>query len=229
MATQARPCHPTRGSRIESDARFGYPSALPWLSLSATPMGGAEGDSPLFAAERSVSERTCLGAAKRGQSPAVPMDYEVQRCTRRCRVTDRELKPGETHYSVLVAEQGELLRYDYSAEAWQGPPQGAIGWWKAEIPSPSTKKKHWAPNDVMLQFFDELEKQEDKQDVRYVLALLLVRRRVMRHEETRQDDQGREDLVLYCPRREETYHVPAVVPDETRVEEIQEELASLLK
>ncbi|MBN1591155.1 MAG: hypothetical protein JW888_16700 [Pirellulales bacterium] len=157
------------------------------------------------------------------------MDFEVQRCTKRCHATDRELNPGDIYYSVLVVEQGEPCRRDYSAEAWEGPPSGAIGWWKAEIPSAKNKKKHWAPNDVMLQFFDELEHQEDKQDLRYVLSLLLVRRRVMRHEETEEDDQGREILVLHCPRRDEIYHVAAVVPDQQRAEAIQEELAQLLK
>lgn len=157
------------------------------------------------------------------------MDYEVQRCTKRCHSTDRELKPGDAYYSVLVIEDGEVCRHDYSAEAWKGPPDDALGSWKAEIPSAKNKKRHWAPNDVMLQFFDELEKQEDKQDVRYVLSLLLVRRRVMRHEETRRDEQGGEVLVLHCPRRDETYHVPMVFPEETRVAQIQEELAQLLK
>ena len=42
--------------------------------------------------------------------------------------------PGETYYSVLVAEGAELKRYDYAADAWQGPPAEAVGWWKSQIP-----------------------------------------------------------------------------------------------
>ncbi|HLA84656.1 MAG TPA: hypothetical protein VJL29_07670 [Thermoguttaceae bacterium] len=157
------------------------------------------------------------------------IDYEIQRCAKRCHATDRELKPGDVYYSVLVIDHGEPRRHDYSPEAWTGPPEGAVGWWKAEIPSAKAKRKHWAPNDVMLQFFDELENQPDKQDVRYVLSLLLVRRRVMRHEETERDADGRELLVLYCPRRDETYRVPAVAPTPVRATQIQQELAQLLK
>ena len=81
----------------------------------------------------------------------------------------------------------------------------------------------------MLRFFDELAATEEKQDMRYVLALLLVRRRVMRHEDTEHDEQGREWMVLYCPRRDETYKIPVVLPESPRVEEIQEELARLLE
>ena len=156
------------------------------------------------------------------------MDYEIQRCTRSCAATERELTPGEEFYSVLISKGADLVRLDYSVEAWDGPPEGAVGWWKSRMPSAQAKRLHWAPNDVMLQFFEELQERADKQDMRYVLALLLVRRRVMRMEESEQDEQGREVLVLYCPRREATYRVPAFVPDESRINEIQDELAELL-
>ncbi len=156
------------------------------------------------------------------------MDYEIPRCTRHCSVTGRELVPGEEFYSALAAEGAELVRRDFSREAWKGPPEKAVGWWKSQMPGADAKRMHWAPNDVMLQLFEQLEGQPEKQAMRYVLALLLVRRRVMRLEETERDEQGREILVLYCPRREATYRTPVAVPDESRVNQIQDELARLL-
>ena len=157
------------------------------------------------------------------------MDYEVQHSFRRCSITGREFAPGETYYSALVAEGAELRRCDYAADAWQGPPAEAIGFWKSQIPSRTEGKKHWAPNDVMLQFWDELAEQPERQDMRYVLTLLLVRRRVFRVEEEKSDDQGRELLVAYCPRREATYEIAAVMPEPSRIDEIQQELAALLQ
>ena len=163
------------------------------------------------------------------------MDYEVRRCTRHCETSGRELAPGEPFYSVLVVDGAQTLRHDYSVEAWQGPPARAIGWWKSQIAEQSAGWKRWAPNDVMLHFFDELgerldkQEQPDTQDMRYVLSLLLVRRRVMRLEESETDEQGREIMVLYCPRREATYRIPIATPDEARIEVIQEELAKLLE
>ncbi len=156
------------------------------------------------------------------------MDYEIQRCTRRCEATDRELQPGEEFFTVLTTNGDKLVRHDYCMQAWQGPPQDAVGWWKSQVPLPEAKKMHWAPNDVMLHLFDELEQQPARQDMRYVLALLLVRRRVMRLEEEAKEPDGRETLVLYCPRREATYRVPVVMPDDARTNEIQQELTNLL-
>jgi hypothetical protein len=156
------------------------------------------------------------------------IDYEVQRCTRHCAATGRELQPGETFYSTLVTDGAQVVRHDYSQQAWQGPPEGVLGWWKARMPERDAKKLHWAPNDVMLELLEGLETQPDKQDLRYVLALLLIRRRVVRLEDTQRDEMSREVSVLYCPRRETTYRVVTVMPSEQRTAEIQEELARLL-
>ena len=156
------------------------------------------------------------------------IDYEVQRCTRHCAETGRELQPGETFYSVLNAEGGDLVRHDYSVQAWQGPPSGVLGWWKSRMPERDARKMHFAPNDVMLDLLESFESQESKQDMRYVLSLLLIRRRVVRLEDTEQDESGREVSVLYCPRCEATYRVTTVTPGARRVVEIQEELARLL-
>ena len=112
----------------------------------------------------------------------VEMDFEIQRFTRVCAATGRELAPGEAFYSVLVAEGSEVKRLDYSVQGWPGPPEKCIGWWKSQVPSPHANKVLWAPNEVLLQFFEGLEG-TDREDMRYVLALLLVRRRVLRLEQ----------------------------------------------
>lgn len=157
------------------------------------------------------------------------MDFEVKRCTRRCAATERELGDGETFFSVLIAEGGEVVRYDYCAEAWQGPPQAkVVGWWKSQMPTRETTRARMAPNDVLLQYFHELEGQPQQADVLYVLALLLVRRRVMRLEEAADESATANVLSLYCPREEANYQVPVVAPNDARVDEIQEELAKLL-
>jgi len=155
-------------------------------------------------------------------------DFEIARFTRHCHATGRELAPGETFYSVLVTEGAEVVRQDFAAAAWQGPPEKAIGWWKSQVPHLHNKKLNLAPSEVMLQYFQELEGRPDKEDERYVLALLMIRRRVVRQERTEQDPMGREIAVLYCSRNETEYRTPVVVPDVRRAAEIQEELGKLL-
>lgn len=156
------------------------------------------------------------------------MDFEVARCTRHCAATGRELAESEEFYSVLVDEQGEVRRYDYAVDAWTGAPKSAIGWWKSRMPAAGAKRPQMAPSEVLLELFRSLEEADREHDKRYVMALLLVRRRIFRLEETSHDDLGHDVLVMYCARDESTHRVPVVMPTDERIKVIQEELNLLL-
>jgi len=127
-----------------------------------------------------------------------------------------------------MAEGAAVNRYDYAADAWQGPPPDAVGWWKSQIPDRNEGKKHWAPNDVMLHFWDELADQPNKQDMRYVLTLLLIRRECFDwRKRSPTHKAGGVGGILSPPRN----HVrnSRVIPEPQRVDEIQQELAALLQ
>lgn len=156
------------------------------------------------------------------------LEFEIQRSTRKCHATERELKPGEKFYSVLVPEGADVARYDYALEAWQGPPENAIGWWQAEVPDPQAKKVNWAPNDVMLHLFQQWESDPTQADIRYVLTLLMVRRRILRLEEMERSPEGEEAMVVFCQANETEYKVPVHELDAQRAASIQDELAKLL-
>jgi hypothetical protein len=174
------------------------------------------------------------------RAAAAPMhlDFEIQRSTRRCAATDRALVPGEAFFSVLEGRGADVVRSDFSPEAWQGPPEGAIGWWMARVPEASAKKVKLAPNDVLLQLFDQLGDQAENEDMRYVLALLLIRRRVLRVEtpvellgsplQPDRNGETGEMITLYCPKRDTSYCVSVVMPEGKRVDEIQQRLSEWL-
>ncbi len=158
------------------------------------------------------------------------VEYDIQRCTRKCAATNRELMPGETVYSVLVTEGAHIVRRDYSAEGWQGAPEKSLGWWKSTVEGSGTRKLHWAPHEVILHYFEQLENDPTKADLRYVLALLMVRRRIARPDGTETDAAGKETLKIFCPRNETEYRVLVALPATgERAEAIQQELAQLLE
>lgn len=144
----------------------------------------------------------------RGQEEVRMIDYQIQPSTRRCTVTGRDLKPGDKVYSVLLQEEGRLVRKDFSAEAWQGPPTGAFSFWVSKVIAPESKRRLPINDDLLLDFFQQLEGQSEpaKVNVRYVLALLLMRRRRLRFEETTAE-AGQEILVLHCSRTGDSYRV----------------------
>ena len=109
-------------------------------------------------------------------------DYKVGRCTRRCCQLDRPLNPGEWYYSVVSEgdDEGSLVRHDYSAEAWPGPPEGALGWWKSRMPEAGAKKMKLAPDAVLVDLLRQTGGEGTGQALRYLLALLLLRRRLIK-------------------------------------------------
>lgn len=156
------------------------------------------------------------------------LDFDVKRCTRRCAKTERELRPGETVYSVLMSEGGQVVRYDYSREAWDGAPSDAVGSWVYELPSPDNTKVSWAPNDVMLHFFRELEDNSERVELRYVLCLLMIRRRILRQESSERDEQGHEVIIVHCPKDDSQHRVIIQLPDPDQLVALQEALRGLL-
>jgi hypothetical protein len=166
------------------------------------------------------------------------LDFEVQRTSRRCTATDLPLEPGDICYSVLEVQGADVIRKDYSSAAWTEPPTQAFAWWRTRIPAPTAKKVKLAPNDVLLELFDQLADDPAQDDLRYVLTLLLVRRRVFRLETAvdiandagSQKTGARSDEVLavFCPKRETSYAVPVAMPDAARIDEIQQQLSDLL-
>lgn len=129
------------------------------------------------------------------------IDYQIQPSTRRCSATGRELQPGERYYSVLLEEGGKFVRKDYGVESWQGPPEGAFSFWMGRLAPPHGKRRQPIDDEMLLECFGRLEGQLEPGRIRfrYVVALLLMRRRRLKFEATEQDGPH-EVLILRCTR-----------------------------
>jgi hypothetical protein len=112
-------------------------------------------------------------------------------------------------------------------------PDGVIGFWKSRVPDAVGKRLKWAPGEVMLQFFEELEGRPDQEDMRYILSLLLVRRRILVVEEELSntppgvDERGRPVMTLRDVKQDRTYLVSVETPTADRHATIQAQLAEL--
>ncbi len=156
--------------------------------------------------------------------------YHFPRCSRRCCRTGKVLSPGEAYYSAVVAQGGELVRLDYSVEGWEGPPAGAIGWWKARIPTPQEAKAQMTSDEALLEWLEQLGSQPEQAELRYVLALLLVRRRVLKLHEPQGDDPHAQEVLVLSPPGEpqRQLQVPVCWPSPQRAQEIERQLKQLL-
>jgi hypothetical protein len=125
-------------------------------------------------------------------------EYEIQPLSLSCAQTGRPLKPGETYYSVLTDSSNGLTRLDFSAESWNGPPEGAIGYWRSRVPHREDKNRPQPVDDsVLVHFFKRLsgDREPARENFRYILALLLLRKKLLKLTGAA-EEQGREVLFL---------------------------------
>jgi hypothetical protein len=155
------------------------------------------------------------------------LDFEVRSCSRCCAETGKTLQPGEVYFSVLELQEAETIRRDFCAEAWQKPSQDNLGWWRSRVPV-KDEKPRLAPTDIMLNLFIALAGQPADSQFRYLLGLLLIRRRVLKREDSRRNDSDQEVLTLFASRRDERYELIVDEPDQGQAEHIQQRMIELL-
>jgi len=113
-------------------------------------------------------------------------DYEISRASGKCAATGRTFKENEFYYAALFESPLGFERRDYSLEAWSGPPENCFCYWKGRVPTREKKPNTIViDNSILMHLFCRLEDDSSpmRQKFRFVLALLLMRKRLVRFEQ----------------------------------------------
>jgi hypothetical protein len=164
-------------------------------------------------------------------------EYSIHRSQRRCHETDREFAPGEAYYSAVLSRGSELARWDVSRDAWNGPPEGTIGWWLNRNPKRETQKRTPAPAHVLLSTLEVLLEDARQSELAYFLALILIRRRILvdqedllMGDELESGNLVQEPTVLHLTHNatNRDFVVPICAPSLEQSQSLQLELMQLL-
>lgn len=157
------------------------------------------------------------------------VEYAINRCTRRCSVGERPLEPGEHYFSVIVSNDDDVRRVDIAEANWTNPPEGAVGWWKSQIPQATTVVLKPAPDAVLLETLSHLCDQPGRGSLAFLLAVLLVRRHLLVEPDSFEDAKATDDTwVLHDPTDGREYRVPRKWPTKREAERLQKELYEML-
>lgn len=116
--------------------------------------------------------------------PSAP--YDIGRSSGQCAATGAALVPGEFAVAALIENEsdGALSRLDYSISAWESSarPDRLFCFWRRRIPEPNVKPKPFIDDKELLALFERLAEAEGDRGLafRFVLALLLIRNRLLR-------------------------------------------------
>ena len=157
-------------------------------------------------------------------------DYAIQKSTRKCHSSNRPLAPGERYVSAIVQSGKDLIRRDFSLERWTGPTAQTIGWWKTAVPQKKAAGPTLAPPIVLVDTLGALLETADQDELAFVLALLLVRRRILVENVSLEVPalDSTVQLDLKYPADDRTFLIPVQSIASERGSDLQKQLFSLL-
>lgn len=158
------------------------------------------------------------------------MDWEITKVGQRCAGCEYVFQEEDKLFSVLRDRQTEFVRQDYCQACWREADGGELfSFWRTHVPKKDEPPKRFVDNDVLVNFFSRLEGEEEplKVNFRYVLALLLIRKKLLTFKTIRRDGDS-EWLVLYDRRDERNQEVLNPNLSEEEVCAVTEECGKLL-
>jgi hypothetical protein len=156
--------------------------------------------------------------------------YDVARPHGKCAVTGNTIEPGEKFMAALRETPVAFDRIDVSLQAWpQFDRTGVLGFWQTVMPRPEQKKKVFVDDQVLCELFERLgdATEPNKLNFRFVLGLILMRKRMLVYETSR-TEHNREIWSMRFKGREEKLDLVNPKLDESQVQEVSQQLGDIL-
>jgi hypothetical protein len=157
-------------------------------------------------------------------------DWKIQRRTSACRRCERPFEEGARHASVLAVVGEELVREDICEACWNAREPaggGELFWW---FPRHAAERKKTVSLDLEMleRLFLALESRPEfaVRELRYLICLLLLRKRRLKVERIERGGEG-ESFVVKRPRREERHRVFVFDFDAARMAELRVRLQAV--
>jgi hypothetical protein len=156
--------------------------------------------------------------------------YDVPRPAGHCAVTGRKIEPGEKLFAAIRETPEGIERVDVSPEAWEGFDRaGVLAFWQTVMPTHEVKKKVFVDDEVLCTLFERLADASEpvKINFRFVLGLILMRKRLIVYEDGRQEG-GRDVWVVRMKGKDERLILVDPKLDEQQVAEVSQQLGEIL-
>ena len=157
-------------------------------------------------------------------------DWEINKPLGQCSGSGRKIEPGEEYYGALVEVEQGLQRRDFCVEFWEREKPQAYCFWKTKLAPPNEKKELFISDDMLVAFFERLanETEPEKVSFRFVLALVLMRKRRLKYDSTKMED-GREIWRLRMTGDKDLVDVVNPHLDEDQIEQLTSQIGQILQ
>ena len=157
--------------------------------------------------------------------------YEVGRPQGKCSLTGRTIEPDEKFMAALRETPAGFERLDICMEAWPTFDRAdVVGFWQTTMPRHEQKKKLFVDDEVLCSLFERLADTQEpsKLNFRFVLGLILMRKRMLVYENTRYEEGDKEIWSVRFRGRDEVLDLLNPRLDEQQVMEVSQQLSEIL-
>lgn len=157
-------------------------------------------------------------------------EWEIKKPLGQCYGTERKIESGEEYFAALVETAEGLQRRDFCADYWESQKPDVFCYWKTRLPEPGQKKQLFVDDQMLMAFFERLEKETEPEKInfRFVLALILMRKRILKYDDTRTED-GREIWRLRMVGEKQIVEVVNPHLDEEQIEQLSSQIGEILQ
>ncbi|MBW8002403.1 MAG: hypothetical protein FVQ80_10345 [Planctomycetes bacterium] len=157
-------------------------------------------------------------------------EWEIEKPQEQCAGTGNNIECGEDYFAALVEIEGGLARKDYSVEYWESEKPEVYCFWKTRLPKSDEKKHIFVDDEMLMAFFDRLkeETEAEKVNFRFVLTLILMRKRRLKYDSTKIED-GKEVWRLKRMSDKEFDEVVNPNLDEQQIEQLSSQVGQILQ
>jgi hypothetical protein len=169
-------------------------------------------------------------ATKPSPTPSKAGQYEVGRPGGKCSVCNQDLLPGAKVMAALRETPVGFERLDISHECWPTfERKDLLAFWQTVIPQHEAKKKLFVDDQVLCELFERLKDTTDspKLNFRFVLGLILMRKRMLVYESSR-DEAGQDVWTVRFKGREDRLDLLNPRLNEQQVIEVSQQLSDIL-
>lgn len=161
-------------------------------------------------------------------------DYEIAGASEACGGCGRELAGGEEFVAVLYDRGETFERQDLCGDCWAGlgeSQESAFSVWRSRVPTRDEPKRRFVSNDVLIEFFERLEGAGEpaKINFRFVLALMLMRKKLLVYDGSEVDEDGRDIWTMHLKADAKPIQVVHPALDARQMAEVTAQLGAVFE
>ena len=157
-------------------------------------------------------------------------EWDINKPLGECCGTGETIEAGQEYVGALVDTPDGLIRRDFSTGYWEEQKPEVYCYWKTRLPDAEEKKQMFIDDDMLMTFFERLvdETDQEKVNFRFVLAMILMRKRRLKYDATEMDGQA-EIWRLRVVGSKDVAKVVNPHLDEGQIEQLSSQIGQILQ